>query len=131
MKGIDNITINQNQNRKKKRAILITIPILCLILFGIVFNALSISPTETLMAENLDPGIIQIVVASTNGSNNNSDSHERVSLDGVSLSYRPEMNPQTGLATLNMNITDEKTGKPLTHVDWLIKILDPEGNNIF
>src|SRR5918996_1061599 len=99
MKEIDNITI------------------LCLILFGIVFNALSISPTETLMVENLDPGIIQIVVASTNGSNNNSDSHERVSLDGVSLSYRPEINPQTGIVTLNMNITDQNTGKPLTHVD--------------
>jgi hypothetical protein len=117
MKEIDNITINQNQNRKEKRAILITIPISCLILFGIVFNALSISPTETLMAENLDPGIIQIVVAITDGSNNDSDSHERVSLDGVSLSYRPEINPQPGLATLNMNITDQNKGKPLTHVD--------------
>jgi hypothetical protein len=81
------------------------------------------------MAESLDPGIIQIVAASTDGSNDNSDSHERVSLDGVNLSYRPEINPQT--ATLNMNITDQNTGKPLTHVDCLIKIVDPAGNKIF
>jgi plastocyanin len=131
MKEIDNITINQNQNRKKKRAILITIPISCLILFGVVFNALSVSSTETLRAESLDLGIIQIVAASTDGSNNNNGSPERVSLDGVNLSYRPEINPQTGLATLNMNITDQNTGKPLTHVDWLIKIVDPAGNKIF
>ncbi|MGH9952105.1 MAG: hypothetical protein ACRD5J_10790, partial [Nitrososphaeraceae archaeon] len=118
MKEIDSMTINQNQNRKKKRAILITVPISCLILFGVVFNTLSVSPTETLVAESLDPGIIQIVAASTDGSNNNNDNPERVTLDGINLSYRPEINPQTGLATLNMNITDQKTGKPLTHVDW-------------
>jgi hypothetical protein len=80
MKEIDNMTINQNQNRKKKRAILITVPISCLILFGVVFNALSISPTETLMTQSLDPEIIQTVAASTDGSNNNNDSPEIVSL---------------------------------------------------
>ena len=131
MKEIDNITINQNQNRKKKRAILITVPVSCLILFGVVFNTLNVSQTETLMTQSLDPGIIQTVAASTDGSNNNNDSPEIVSLDGVNLSSRPEINLQTGLATLNMNITDQETGKPLTHVDWLIKIVDPVGNKIF
>ena len=42
---------------------------------------------------------------------------EYLFIDGVNLSYRPEINPQTGLVTLNMNITDQNTGKPLTHVD--------------
>jgi hypothetical protein len=130
MKEVDNMAINQN--RKKKRAILITVPISCLIIFGVVSNAVSVSPAmETLVAESLDPSIIQEMAASTGNSNNTNDNSKIVTLDGVNLSYRPDINPQTGLATFNMNITDEETGKPLTHVDWLIKILDSSGNKVF
>jgi len=89
--------------------------------------AVSVSPIKTSITEGLDPRIIQVVAASTG----DSDSPEIVTLDGVNLSYKPKIDPQTGLATLNMNITDEKTVKPLTHVDWLIKILDPSGDKVF
>ena len=45
------------------------------------------------------------------------------SLNGVNLSFTPTFDPVSGLTKMIMKVTDEKTGMPLTHVDWLLKLL--------
>jgi plastocyanin len=54
---------------------------------------------------------------------------KKISLDGVVLSVYPKVEPE--LTTITMKISDEKTGFPLTHVDWVIKISTPEGKEVF
>lgn len=54
---------------------------------------------------------------------------KKISLDGVLLSFHPKFEPE--LTTLTMKISDEKTGFPLTHVDWVIKVSTPEGKEVF
>lgn len=51
-------------------------------------------------------------------------------LENVQISANPVTNNEDGTVTLPMKITnDENT--PLTHVDWLIKVQDPEGREVF
>ncbi len=54
---------------------------------------------------------------------------KKISLDGVVLSVYPKVEPE--LTTITMKISDEKTGLPLTHVDWVIKVSTPEGKEVF
>jgi plastocyanin len=54
---------------------------------------------------------------------------KKISLDGVVLSVYPKVEPE--LTTITMKISDEKTGFPLTHVDWVIKVSTPEGKEVF
>ena len=55
---------------------------------------------------------------------------KKISLDGVVLSVYPKVEPE--LTTMTMKISDEKTGFPLTHVDWVIKIGSlPGGKEVF
>jgi plastocyanin len=53
----------------------------------------------------------------------------RVALNGVAISFQSKVDPT--LTAITMKISDEKTGFPLTHVDWVIKIRSPEGREIF
>jgi plastocyanin len=53
----------------------------------------------------------------------------KVALNGVAISFEPKVDP--ALTTMTMKISEEKTGFPLTHVDWIIKIRNPEGKEIF
>jgi plastocyanin len=53
----------------------------------------------------------------------------KVALDGVALSFHPKVEPE--LTKITMKISDEKTGFPLTHVDWVIKVRNPEGKEVF
>jgi plastocyanin len=54
---------------------------------------------------------------------------KKISLDGVVLSVNPKVEPE--LTTITMKISDETTGFPLTHVDWVIKVSTPEGKEVF
>jgi plastocyanin len=69
--------------------------------------------------------------ATTTGNNNASEPEEEM-LDGVGLSFAvgPEEPQVSDLTTMTMNITDE-SGIPVTHVDWLIKIISPSGQEVF
>jgi plastocyanin len=53
----------------------------------------------------------------------------KVALDGVALSFHPQVDPE--LTKITMKVSDEKTGFPLTHVDWVIKVRTPEGKEVF
>jgi plastocyanin len=53
----------------------------------------------------------------------------RVALNGVAISFQSKVDP--ALTAMTMKISEEKTGFPLTHVDWVIKIRSPEGREIF
>lgn len=69
--------------------------------------------------------------ATTTGNNNASEPEEEM-LDGVGLSFAvgPEEPQVSDLTTMTMNVTDE-SGIPVTHVDWLIKIISPSGEEVF
>jgi plastocyanin len=54
-----------------------------------------------------------------------------ITLDGVALSFDPKVNPASRITSMLMKISDEKTGFPLTHVDWVIKVRTPEGKEVF
>ncbi len=64
--------------------------------------------------------------------NENSSNEQSLTrnLDGVQILVDPVTSNSNGIITLPMKITNEE-GIPLTHVDWLIKIADPQGNDIF
>lgn len=55
----------------------------------------------------------------------------KVALDGVALSFDPKFEPASRITTMIMKISDEKTGFPLTHVDWVIKVKTPGGKEVF
>jgi plastocyanin len=69
--------------------------------------------------------------ATTTGNNNASEPEEEM-LDGVGLSFAvgPEEPQVSDLTTMTMNVTDE-SGIPVSHVDWLIKIISPSGQEVF
>ncbi len=63
----------------------------------------------------------------------NTNEPKEVTLDGVRLSFAVSPNdPEVSdLTTLTMNVTEAGSGTPITHVDWLIKIISPSGKEVF
>jgi plastocyanin len=60
---------------------------------------------------------------------NVSNETRKVALNGVAISFQSKVDP--ALTAITMKISDEKTGFPLSHVDWVIKIRSPEGREVF
>jgi plastocyanin len=63
---------------------------------------------------------------------NNTNALQEEILDGVGLSFAvsPEEPQVSDLTTMTMNVADS-SGIPVTHVDWLIKIISPSGEEVF
>ncbi|MBA3285285.1 MAG: hypothetical protein H0U27_09555, partial [Nitrosopumilus sp.] len=51
-------------------------------------------------------------------------------LEGVKIAASAITSNDNGTITLPMKITNDEN-VPLTHVDWLIKVQDPEGKEVF
>jgi plastocyanin len=74
----------------------------------------------------------QKMIGSLKASENRTDvtnETRKVALNGVAISFHPQVDP--ALTTMTMKISDEKTGFPLTHVDWVVKIRNPEEREVF
>ena len=56
---------------------------------------------------------------------------QKATLDGINISFEPKVDPASGLTTMDMKVTDEKTGSPLTHVDWVVRVTTPDGKEAF
>lgn len=58
---------------------------------------------------------------------------QRVSRDGITLSF--EVDPKdihaNILTNIKMTISDERSGKPISHVDWSVIIKNEEGKEVF
>lgn len=49
--------------------------------------------------------------------------------EGIKVDFSaPSAVYATDLSSIHMRITDEKSGAPLSHIDWAIVVKDPEGN---
>jgi len=54
------------------------------------------------------------------------------SSDGITLSFAAQGTIHANdLASINMTVSDEKSGAKLSHVDWAIVVKDPDGNVIY
>jgi plastocyanin len=54
------------------------------------------------------------------------------SSDGITLSFNAQKTIRANdLASVNMTVSDEKSGAKLSHVDWAIVAKDPDGNVIY
>lgn len=58
---------------------------------------------------------------------------QEVDLDGVTLSFEasPDEVHAIGLTDLNFKIMHTESGAPLSHVDWVVSIRDPSGNEVY
>jgi plastocyanin len=68
--------------------------------------------------------------ASDSSANHNKP--EKINLDGITLSFAvPEQVHATELTNINLKITHTESGAPISHVDWVISIKDPSGNEVY
>jgi plastocyanin len=95
-----------------------------------------LSSTISVGTENIPfmyaSGTGQKIIGALNELENRTDvtnETRKVALDGVALSFHSKVDP--ALTTITMKISDEKTGFPLTHVDWVIKIRSADGREVF
>jgi plastocyanin len=101
-----------------------------LLTWGMLSSMVSVNSVLDTYIDGIFSG--QKIFASLKESENRTDvtnETRRVALNGVAISFQPNVDPT--LTAITMKISDEKTGFPLTHVDWVIKIRSPEGREVF
>lgn len=58
---------------------------------------------------------------------------QQAELDGVTLSFEasPEQVHAVNLTDMNLKVTHTESGAPLSHVDWVVTIKGPSGNQVY
>jgi plastocyanin len=84
-------------------------------------------PKEYLTGIFSDQKIFGSLKASENRTDTTNETR-KVALNGVAISFEAKVDP--ALTTMTIKISEEKTGFPLTHVDWVIKIRSTEGKEV-
>jgi plastocyanin len=100
-----------------------------LLTWGMLSSTVSVNTVPDAYMNGIFSG--QKVFGSLKSSENRTDvanDTRKVALEGVAISFHSKAHP--ALTEITMKISDEKTGFPLTHVDWVIKIRSPEGREV-
>lgn len=90
---------------------------------------LALTPTG---ATSSIAGIRQVSADHTVASATTTESQE-AELDGVTLSFEasPQQVHAVSLTDMTLKITDTESGAPLSHVDWVVTIENPSGDEVY
>jgi hypothetical protein len=120
----------QEQAKIFRQAITASVFVVALLTLAMLSSVISVNTVHNAYIKDIFFG--QKAFGAIESSENKTDvtnETRKVALDGVALSFNPKVEPE--LTKITMKISDEKTGFPLTHVDWVIKVRNPEGKEIF
>ncbi len=93
-------------------------------------TVLSLALVATLMSFESEQNHHQVLAEKSDIEISNSPASKII--DNLKVEFSaPSKIHATELAPIKMKVTDEKTGDPLTHVDWAISVKDPKGNIIY
>jgi plastocyanin len=101
-----------------------------LLTWGMLSSTISVNTVPDAYINGIFSG--QKIFGALKASENRTDvtnETRNVALNGVAISFHSKVDP--ALTAITMKISEEKTGFPLTHVDWVIKIRSPEGREVF
>ena len=89
--------------------------------------AMAVKELKSTAKKTSDKGSMSTQTANSNANKplSNTSDKVKVSFEAPPIIYANDLTP------IKMKVADDKSGAPLTHVDWAISVKDPKGNVIY